>query len=254
MGTDIHFYVEKKVEGSWTLVWPTLIQARDEYGIEIETDGASPSLYARFPGKWVDTYEEIEKTLGTWEERFKHPLYIGRNYDLFAILADVRNGRGFAGVKTGDGFNVIAEPRGVPADASPEFAWEVERNDGDGHSHSWFTVRELLDYDWEQTTHLEGDVGPSGYLKFKETGAPHEWCGWVSGPSIKHVSNEEMEALVGSLSPESDPKDRSARVYTRVSWRVTYRECAGKFLTHTLPALQQIGDPDDVRICFFFDN
>ena len=36
-----------------------------------------------------------------------------RNYSIFAILANVRNGRGFAGIVTGTGFNPISEPRGL---------------------------------------------------------------------------------------------------------------------------------------------
>ena len=41
----------------------------------------------------------------------------------FAMLANVRNGRGFAGCWTSTGFPVIHEPRGLPSDlvlASPE--------------------------------------------------------------------------------------------------------------------------------------
>ncbi|TXH55263.1 MAG: hypothetical protein E6Q97_09160, partial [Desulfurellales bacterium] len=39
-----------------------------------------------------------------------------RSYDTFAMLANVRNGRGFAGVRTSTGFPVIHEPRGLPND------------------------------------------------------------------------------------------------------------------------------------------
>lgn len=39
-----------------------------------------------------------------------------RSYNTFAMLANVRNGRGFAGIKTSDGFPYIHEPRGLPAD------------------------------------------------------------------------------------------------------------------------------------------
>lgn len=39
-----------------------------------------------------------------------------RNYNTFAMLADVRNGRGFAGCWTSTGFPVIHEPRGLPSD------------------------------------------------------------------------------------------------------------------------------------------
>jgi len=43
-----------------------------------------------------------------------------RNYDWFSVLANVRNGYGFAGIKTGEGFKVIAQPKGFPSNASRE--------------------------------------------------------------------------------------------------------------------------------------
>ena len=122
MGCDIHFFVEvKQADGSWKSV--------DEWEVE---DGY--------------TYVPYEKAF-----------YNGRNYDLFAILADVRNGRGFAGCKTGDGFNIIDEPRGLPNDVSSEVKSQAESWDGDGHSHSWFTLAELESFDWDQTTKHEGE-------------------------------------------------------------------------------------------------
>jgi hypothetical protein len=39
-----------------------------------------------------------------------------RSYNMFAMLADVRNGYGFAGIKTSDSFPVIHERRGLPSD------------------------------------------------------------------------------------------------------------------------------------------
>ena len=39
-----------------------------------------------------------------------------RHYQLFAVLAGVRNGTGFAGVVTGEPVKPIAEPRGYPKD------------------------------------------------------------------------------------------------------------------------------------------
>ncbi len=39
-----------------------------------------------------------------------------RSYNTFAMLANVRNGRGFASIKTSGGFPYIHEPRGLPAD------------------------------------------------------------------------------------------------------------------------------------------
>lgn len=43
-----------------------------------------------------------------------------RHYQLFSVLADVRNGYGFAGVQTGEWVKPISSPRGLPED----FAYE----------------------------------------------------------------------------------------------------------------------------------
>lgn len=66
--------------------------------------------------------------------------YRGRNYGLFAILADVRNGN----------IEPIADPKGVPDDASYAYQLQVKQWEGDGHSHSYFTLEELQNVDWTQ--------------------------------------------------------------------------------------------------------
>jgi hypothetical protein len=89
-----------------------------------------------------------------------------RNYRAFAVLADVRNGYGFAGSDTGEALKPISEPRGLPADMSPELRLRLDENENENeraapvdidseenafwlgdHSFSHVTLRELLDYD-----------------------------------------------------------------------------------------------------------
>lgn len=108
MGCDIHFYVERQEADRWIT---------------------------------CDTWEQEDDALRVPHK--KKAFYSNRNYDLFAILADVRNG---------EGFNPIAPPRGVPEDCCEEYRAAVERWSGDGHSHSFFTVAELMAYDWTQCT------------------------------------------------------------------------------------------------------
>ncbi len=74
---------------------------------------------------------------------YPNALYSGRNYSLFEKLANVRS--------YGEG-NAIAEPRGVPEDASDAYLYIVEQWKGDGHSHSYFTLAELLEHDWSDFT------------------------------------------------------------------------------------------------------
>lgn len=70
-----------------------------------------------------------------------------RNYEFFEILAGVR-GRG-------RDIPPIAKPRGVPPDASGGFMDFVERYRGDGHSHSYLLLSEVLAYAWKEKTGKE---------------------------------------------------------------------------------------------------
>jgi hypothetical protein len=145
--------------------------------------------------------------------------YQDRNYDTFAILANVRNGRGFAGCDTGDGFIPISEPRGLPADLSSALRQlredseklEDEAHDahyekckadfgcgwfGD-HSHSWLSLRELLACDWSRTTKHRGMVSLGHWIKMREAGKakPESYCGGASGPMVREVSETVADAL-----------------------------------------------------------
>jgi len=67
--------------------------------------------------------------------------YSGRNYSLFSKLAGVRS--------YGES-DSISDERGIPEDASLFYQIKVSQWMGDGHSHSYFTLRELLDYDFSE--------------------------------------------------------------------------------------------------------
>lgn len=148
----------------------------------------------------------------------------------------------------------IFNPRGVPEDASPEFVEISDGWGGDGHSHSYLTVRELLDYDWDQQTRLCGWVGEEEYVKWRDKGSPSSWVGGISGQCVKHVTNEEMEQHICEKQAHVPQAHSADAVFTEVSWGTSYRECASVFLEETLPALQELGPSKDVRIVFFFDN
>lgn len=74
-----------------------------------------------------------------WEaEGAEGAFYEGRDYLLFAHLADVRN--------PGE-VDPITEPRGLPHDMS-NFVRDYMGIDGDLHSYSYLTLTELLAHDW----------------------------------------------------------------------------------------------------------
>lgn len=219
MGCDIHSIAEVRDEsGKWHKVGKVFKNQYYNPEEESKTD--------------EDGYE--------WNPQFQAQPYGGRNYDLFAILADVRNGRGFAGVKTGEGFNPIAEPKGIPEDASKEGIEFMNSYQSDGHSHSYFTVKELQDYDWDQKTTIQGVITTEEYDLIKGTDkGPESWCGMVSGPQIV-------------VSQIPDITEKTTHVIYR--WGIAYKEHCQHFLNETIPNLLKLGSPENVRILFFFDN
>jgi hypothetical protein len=262
MGTDIHMFVEKENKSGY---WEGLLGPNPQIQNEL--------MYA----KWArdrgeeDKAKEHEKrsaeiASGEYLKTVKHPyeltwyapqvfegwLYDNRNYDVFAILADVRNGHGFAGVETGEGFNSISSGRGVPDDVSED----VEEKLGyDSHYHSvtYVTLRELVDYDWNQTTTHYGVVSESEFRVWQEKGKPSSWSGGVSGGMVVHLTNEEMDALINGEYTREEGKT----YYTRVSWEETYAESASDFYPRCVEELKKLSDRtdlSDVRIVMGFDS
>lgn len=249
MGCDIHMRAEVREADGWHLV-----------------DEAFKSL-------WRDD----AKTAEPWD---------GRNYDLFSILADVRNGYGFAGVPTGEGFIPIAPPKGTPDDCDPLTREFMESYDCDGHSHSWHALHDLRQCDWDgQSTVRYGVVSAEVFEHCREQGTtPDSWSGGISGPGIVTFSEEGYERWkaegcgdVGIETPEGSlinselghapdstgvierPRHAGAiKPYVRMRWTVTYRQAAGEAWFRTLDQLAAMvpdgGTDEDVRIVFFFDN
>jgi hypothetical protein len=269
MGCDIHLVVERRNgNGQWERVLPP------------------PEAY----DPWLK--EQAEKKAGKdsyYSNRVRYVWYGDRNYNLFAILADVRNDFDF---------KPIAGPRGLPDDLSAEVVKLTDPSDDDDsndvwlgdHSHSCLTVQELLDYNWDQETMEGGWVDPWNFELWRQRGQsrPDAWCKGVSGQGIEHISAREMahkidEGDIQWEGPEpakgswdgrkySDSLSRSMKTwglpkgsvgaaiaegrhyYCYVEWKMPYRDAAGRFYEQILPELRKLGDPKDVRIVFGFDS
>lgn len=121
-----------------------------------------PVVQRRNPGGgW--TFVKIPEADLPYDKRTEGGIWdglCGRHYLRFSILANVRNGYGFAGAPTYVPIKPIAEPKGLPEDFGGEesipFGFDEyggRYSDEGGpwlgdHSFSWVTLRELLDYDW----------------------------------------------------------------------------------------------------------
>lgn len=111
MGTDIHFIVQAKQEDVWETILPPTLDWHNEYDRKYK--------------QWCSD----------------------RNYEAFAILANVRNRI--------DLIPIIPERRGLPDGITEdsEICWL-----GD-HSHHWITLRELIDYPyWDKEAKSYGEI------------------------------------------------------------------------------------------------
>jgi hypothetical protein len=263
MGCDIHLYVERRTaSGAWERVRP---MPRFCHWCNGTGEGSRNGGCYFCDGVGKTTRE-----------------YHDRNYDLFGMLANVRNGSGFAGVRTGSGFEPLSEPRGLPDDTSikntpeesdstpanrmqvvaAELAAEKDRVWLGEHSHSHATLAELLAYDYARVIKHEGLVTADEFARWDEagaTGAPEEYCGDVWGDIVVKVTNEEMRTGLASgrisaakKKPGTPPPAKA--YYTRVEWTETYRESAGPEWFSFLESCLPLGKPEDIRFVFGFDS
>ncbi|WP_310833051.1 hypothetical protein [Paenibacillus pedocola] len=143
MGTDIHCFVEQKMyrtdtyetdpTGNW--IW---IHKTDHAGTWISID------------KWTKDSMAIlypERNEGpVWNVEREDMVFTDRNYGLFAILANQRNS---------ENMPYISAPRGLPEDVSPEIPLQIRALEG--HDTTWFTAKELIDYNWDQVFEFEDE-------------------------------------------------------------------------------------------------
>jgi len=186
-----------------------------------------------------------QKTKNGWE--LVEEVELDRNYGLFSILADVRNGVGFAGHSTGNKLNPIDAPRGIPDDVSKELIPEIQEWGDEGHSHSWLNLDEVLLYDYNnQIAETVGIVNKEQYRVYLEKGKPDSYSSGASEKSVSVISAEEMEEIV------KDNRENERDYYIRVAWKETYSEIIGfKFLKKMEKYCKKYSN---ARIVFWFDN
>lgn len=198
------------------------------------------------------------QTGGKWKTVEKG--YNERNYRVFGLLANVRNGYGFAGVKTGECMEWLADPRGFPEDFKVveecyhKVGFELPYNDpGDkkffmgDHSHSWLLAEEILDESWQKkTATLCGFIDQKTYRQWKDgvDPFPYSWCGGTSMPT---VSEREFLSV-----PELYPTH-----YIGCEWQLSYLDAVGRdfreFMEHLAELLSEHGQ-GNVRVVFGFDS
>jgi hypothetical protein len=247
MGTDIHLYVERQTATGWARVRPL------------------PWTCMRCDGKG----EDLKGGECYWckGELVMATEYHERNYDLFAMLAGVRNRFGF---------RPLDEPRGKLVDSSIKDTEDIDDSDYDSpayvwlgdHSFSHATLAELLAYDYSQKTTHRGVVCAAEYVAWVEAGRngpPTNYSGGVSGRDVRTIAQADMDRLLrtGAIdttyvsgpfgSFRSKAKD-CLSYYTVIEWEESYRDSAGGAWFAFLDACKPLGDPGAVRFVFGFDS
>lgn len=218
MGCDIHIHVEYK---------------RNKF------TGYDANDKPQYEKVWTcGDYFKVNPYYTEGEDDGEQPLSLvgfcdNRNYSRFAILADVRN---YGGTE------YIAEPRGLPDDVTAEVKKDSDDWDCDGHSHSYFTLKELLDFqkDIKPLKH-RGMISPEAQKALDESGElPDAWCQWTNQPGWERreweEANTELLPLIDAL------KKRADELYVIYGW---------KWETSPEEAYEA---SDNIRIVFWFDN
>lgn len=238
MGTDITMLVEGRHHGRWT---PLIGKAM-----------------------WPD---EVNRRLGST------PVLV-RNYELFSMLADVRNrsGRGTKQLRTiadpsggpdvewiydtddggHDPLIPISNPKGVPDDASQVWKdWLNEpQNDIVYHDPSFLTLEELRTGQWDQVVYRDAVLTEEEYIALRDHGVqPTSLARGIGGVGALTVN--EVEYAAGKRG------ENVTGVNTR--WRAgTVRDNTKTFMVMMTAfegaAEEVLGGADNIRILFAFDS
>lgn len=203
-------------------------------------------------GKWLDIPAQYNQD---------------RHYQLFAVLAGVRNGSGFAGIRTGEPVQPISEPRGLPADFEvavdnhpvatldhmdprragyrrkrPESyepdellaVWMGE------HSYSWLTGEEMLAWAEHAPTVVQcGVLSRAEYEAWDKKSQPHSYYGDISGGTVLVIEEPQLV------------KPPDGWTHVRVTWEQGLRAELAYFFEEVARLVSEHGT---VRFVFGFDS
>jgi|GEM_PF-2377389 len=168
-----------------------------------------------------------------WEpDWIPEDLGVGASSTMFAILSNF-------GRCSNGAFSYIAEPRGFPRDASPELqSYHDWWDDKDVLAPSWLLLSELMAFDWQKQTGVRtGMVVPEAAHLFKRD---------LNGRLRNSFPIREWPE--GGTPSYSGYKRGGVQVY----WTETHASAVGEFHLHLIDKLRSYGEPDNVRIVFWY--
>lgn len=166
MGCDIHMWAEVHDGEGWRVIDPADVGAHDS--------------------SYTDEDDPVEYS-GGWRT--------GRDYPLFAALANIRN----AGA-----ISPIAHPRGLPDDVTDRVRASVDGWGSDGHSHTWLSLGEIKAYDWSRVAALVdaewAEITRQGDEMRAELGTP-AWAKWTPPAWTTGWLGDMVDALTPLAAP-----------------------------------------------------
>lgn len=192
--------------------------------------------------------------------------YIGRYYLLFAVIAGVRNGYGFAGHYRHEPLVPIAEGRGLPNgiqsdwfkhEPSSAYGFPIENDsteylDLGEHSFNWLLGSEILDWFKEERklTHV-GCVTLSEYDEWrsKSDGSPNSYASHVLGDNFEVYDETEHGALPFNLVRVF--RQYAKVTHVRISWNENLNDCLSNFKDMIQKLVDQHGE---IRMVMGFDG
>lgn len=218
MGCDIHCIVEKKDQnGMWKAVKGQgfIIKMYKEWlNNAIKENDTEHIAYCK---KRIAEERKEQGLSSKW-------IFDDRNYELFALLADVRNY---------DGWPSLFAGRGIPPLPSITTQFELRDWGGDAHSWTYFSLKDIKEAKWDQNvikTAIVEDETWEEYLQHPEWKRPKSYCGWSSSTTARERS-----------------------------WEVSYRDIAERFFEIVISKMEKLSKhtpyrDEGVRLVVFFDN
>lgn len=157
--------------------------------------------------------------------------YVDRNYDLFGVLADVRNGT------WGENVTPISYPRGFPPDFN---ASAIEYHDLGEHSFSWLTIEELESYDWDAVLSKRACISWNQWLQFRKTRTPPDDYSADASDTVDELGAEA--ALAAGKTHHA----------VRIPFTVTVADAVGENWFEFMRMVKTLGP--GARIVFGFDS
>ena len=194
-----HVYIEKYVDGHWKLAEPT----------------------------WVDviagTVEEIEMPEGFNHDFTDHDIF--KNM-IYGKIQDV-------GME--ESFFFTDGPRDIPVDASETIKKISTHPYFDIYfGWTWFSVEELLNFDWEKEVHRYIYIHKSTLNTLPKS---------ISCAELKKMETQEIYFISGQLDPGSHED------YEKITCTLPLAEYIGReILQSFFDALLQYGDKDKIRL------